>query len=165
MLSAVMLSVVMLSVVAPYTYHQGQHKSSGFGVNLIKLFWHKFTFSFCELDVFIAMQQILCMIIKSLAFKKVWVNQCQNIFMRSTPIKQGFCWYWCELRQHKFHWIGPRSLSLWLNLFKLSWTILILFSVLKRSGLIKRVSKGIINNRGLYYKSVYNCNYFLTFIS
>jgi hypothetical protein len=70
MMSVAMLSVVMLSVVALYTHHQGQRKSSGFGVNHIKLFWHKFTYSFCELDVFIAMQQILCTIIKRSSFQK-----------------------------------------------------------------------------------------------
>ncbi len=70
MMSVAMLSVVMLSVVTPYTHHQGQRKSSGFGVNFIKLYWHKFTYSFCELDVFIAMQQILYSIIKRFSFQK-----------------------------------------------------------------------------------------------
>jgi hypothetical protein len=70
MMSVAMLNVAMLSAVALYTYHQGQRKSSGFGVNLIKRFWQKFTFSFCELDVFIAMQLILCTIIKRSSFQK-----------------------------------------------------------------------------------------------
>jgi hypothetical protein len=29
-----------------------------------KLFWHKFTYSFCKLDILISIQQILCMLIK-----------------------------------------------------------------------------------------------------
>jgi hypothetical protein len=32
------------------------------GVNVIKLFWRKFTYSFCKLDLFIPMQQILPML-------------------------------------------------------------------------------------------------------
>ncbi len=40
------------------------------GVNLIKLFWHKFTYSFYRLDVLIAMQQIMLMFINGLAYKK-----------------------------------------------------------------------------------------------
>jgi hypothetical protein len=46
-------------------------------------FWHKFTYSFCELYIFITLQQILLMFIK--AYKKVWVKFCQNSFMRSSP--------------------------------------------------------------------------------
>ncbi len=43
----------------------------GPGVDLIKLFGHKFTYSFCKLDLFIPMQQIFLMFKNGLAYKKV----------------------------------------------------------------------------------------------
>jgi hypothetical protein len=42
------------------------------GVDFKKLFWHKFTYSFCKLDLFTAIQQIwlyFCLL-NSLAYKK-----------------------------------------------------------------------------------------------
>ncbi len=40
------------------------------GVDLIKLFWRKFTYTFFKLDNFILMQHSLIMFVKGLAYKK-----------------------------------------------------------------------------------------------
>ncbi len=56
------------------------------GVDLIKLFWHKFTYSFCMPDQFIAIRQILLLFIKWTSTQKVWVNLWRNSFMRLTVI-------------------------------------------------------------------------------
>ncbi len=58
------------------------------GVDLIKLFSHKFTL-FCKLHLMITMQQILLMFINDLAYK-VSVNLLQNSFMRSTQGSQCY---------------------------------------------------------------------------
>jgi hypothetical protein len=53
--------------------------------NLLKLFGIKLLTLFGKLDILIAMQQILFMFVKWASLQKLWVNLCQNSFIRSIP--------------------------------------------------------------------------------
>jgi hypothetical protein len=44
------------------------------GVDLIKLFWHKFTNNFCSLDRLLNVNNFCCTKQKRYSFKKEWVN-------------------------------------------------------------------------------------------
>jgi len=68
---------------------------------LIKLFWHKLTYSFCQLYRSITMQQMLLMFIKWSSLQIVKVNLCQNSFMRLTLEEKSYFlriihWYLCS---------------------------------------------------------------------
>ncbi len=54
-------------------------------VDLIKLFWSKFSNSFCKLDQFIHVKNTVRVHLKQLAYKSVWVHLDKKSFLRSTP--------------------------------------------------------------------------------
>ncbi len=54
------------------------------GVDLMKLFWGKFTYPFCKLDLFRSLTKNLIEV-KLSSLQKDWVNLHQKVFMRSAP--------------------------------------------------------------------------------
>ncbi len=60
------------------------------GVNLMKKIWCKFTCSFCKLDLFIVMQQILLIFIKWSGLQKRVCKFTPKSFMRLTPYQCHF---------------------------------------------------------------------------
>ncbi len=65
------------------------------GANLIKLFWRKFTHTFCRLDHFINAYNNCLVQWKNLAYKPEWVNLHQKKFyeINSWPIFYTHCHY------------------------------------------------------------------------
>ncbi len=60
------------------------------GVNHIKLFWHIYTHSFCKVDHFKTLRQILFPLVKWSSLEKALVNLCQKSFITSNPVVNVF---------------------------------------------------------------------------
>ncbi len=99
-------------------------------------FWHKLTYYFCKLDIFTAMQQILCMLIKRSSFQKSVRKSKPKQFYEIDPRSQYYKNFRVDLITLC---VGQTVTVQWENYCK----------IMKWSSLPKRVRKFTSKNIGL----------------